>query len=284
MTTGRLNAGNMSAANTDNNAYLDMSKEDLDGAGKPFYSPMYSRPDSLVFWTKFNQGTATPDHPYATVSAVITDGTYYQDPEDKAYTNVVAKAQNKEIAVTGDEWKRISVPFVYTENEVDPKAVLITISTNADPGSGSANDEVLVDDISFIYNSGLTDIRIFGKSLKDFDPEKYEYTLETASVPKVEDVEVDVKSPTSYAVMEISYSEVLEKYMLMIIAVNGDMSKQDIYSVLFDTTATEVQTLQSAEPETVTYYTLDGIQVAAPQAGKIYLSRKSDGTVTKVLK
>ena len=284
MTTGRMNAGSMSAAKTDNNAYLDMSMTDLDGAGKPFYTPMYSRPDSLVFWTKFNQGTATPDHPYATVSAVITDGTYYQDPEDKAYTNVVAKAQNKEIAVTGDEWKRISIPFVYTDKVVDPKAVLITISTNADPGAGSANDEVLVDDISFIYNSGLADIRIFGKSLKDFDPEKYEYTLETASVPKVEDVEVDVKSPTSYAVMEISYSEVFEKYMLMIIAVNGDMSKQDIYSVLFDTTATEVQTLQSAAAETVTYYTLDGIQVAAPQAGKIYLSRKSDGTVTKVLK
>ena len=284
MTTGRMNAGSMSASDVANHAYLDMSMTDLDGAGKPFYSPMYSRPDSLVFWTKFNQGTATPDHPYATVSAVITDGTYYQDPEDKAYTNVVAKAQNKEIAVTGDEWKRISIPFVYTDKVVDPKAVLITISTNADPGAGSANDEVLVDDISFIYNSGLADIRIFGKSLKDFDPEKYEYTLETASVPKVEDVEVDAKSPTSYAVMEISYSEVFEKYMLMIIAVNGDMSKQDIYSVLFDTTATEVQTLQSAAAETVTYYTLDGIQVAAPQAGKIYLSRKSDGTVTKVLK
>ena len=284
MTTGRMNAGSMSAANTGNNAYLDMSMTDLDGAGMPFYTPMYSRPDSLVFWTKFNQGKATPAHPYATVSAVITDGTYYQDPENKTYTNVVGKAKNNQIAVTGDVWTRISVPFVYTENEVEPKAVLITISTNADPGAGSNNDEVLVDDISFVYNSKVTDIKIKGVSLPDFKPDTYLYNLEVGELPKLKDVVVTTNSTTAYVLTDITYDEALEGYFLKVMAINADMSEHAEYTVAITTKATEIQTLQSAADETVTYYTLDGIQVAAPQAGKIYISRKSDGIVTKILK
>ena len=50
MTTGRLNAGSMSATSTDNNAYLDTSKKDVDGNGDPFYIPQYSRPDSVAVW------------------------------------------------------------------------------------------------------------------------------------------------------------------------------------------------------------------------------------------
>ena len=284
MTTGRMNAGSGSAANTANNAYLNMSMTDLDGAGMPFYTPMYSRPDSLVFWTKFNQGKATPAHPYATVSAVITDGTYYQDPEDKTYTNVVAKAQNNQIAVTGDVWTRISVPFVYTENEVEPKAVLITISTNADPGAGSNNDEVLVDDISFVYNSAVTDIQIKGKSIADFKPDNYLYNVEVSELPSLDDVVVTTNSTTAYVIKEITYDETLGANFLTVMALNADMSEYNLYGIVLKTTVTDVKAPQSAEAETVTYYTLDGIQVASPQVGKIYLSRKSDGTVTKILK
>ena len=137
MTTGRMNAGSMTAANTSNNAYLDMSKEDVDGNGDPFYVSLCSRPDSVAVWVKFKQGVANAQHPYATISAVITDGTYYQDPEDKAYTNVVAKAKNNTIATTNGQWVRVTAPFVYTENAVEPKAVLVTLSTNADAGQGS---------------------------------------------------------------------------------------------------------------------------------------------------
>ncbi|MBR2113596.1 MAG: hypothetical protein IJ929_02865, partial [Prevotella sp.] len=97
MTTGRLNADAMSATDPANNAYLDTSMPDVDGAGMPFYIPMYSRPDSIAVWVRFRQGSVNLEHPYATISAVITDGTYYQDPEDKEYTNVVAKAKNNKI-------------------------------------------------------------------------------------------------------------------------------------------------------------------------------------------
>ena len=127
MTTGRMNAGSMVASDPANHAYIDMSQTDLDGNGDPFYVALNSRPDSLVLWVQFHQGTANSDHPYATVSAVITDGTRYQDPEDKAYDNVLARASDNKIAVTGEEWRRISIPFVYTDSPVEPRAILVKL-------------------------------------------------------------------------------------------------------------------------------------------------------------
>ena len=185
MTTGRMNAGAMSAENTQNNAYLDMSLEETDGNGEPFYVALSHRPDSLVMYVQFHQGKANSDHPYASVSAVITDGTYYQDPENKTYNNVVAKAANREIAVTGDEWQRIAIPFVYTSNDVEPKAILITISTNADPGQGSKDDEVLVDDLTLVYNHRLSSLNVEG-----FSPDKFEYEV-------VEEMSVDELTPVA---------------------------------------------------------------------------------------
>ena len=172
MTTGRMNAGAMIATDPANHAYLDMSKTDLDGNGDPFYTTMYSVPDSIAVWVKFKQGTPNAEHPYATISAVITDGTRYQDPEDKEYTNVVAKAKNNTIATTNGEWVRVTAPFVYTDNAVEPKAVLVTISTNADAGQGSNNDEVLVDDIAFIYNAKVTGLKIKGQDVPDLSPSR----------------------------------------------------------------------------------------------------------------
>ena len=78
MTTGRMNADAMSATDPANHAYLDMSMLDVDGKGDPFYTLMYTVPDSIAAWVKFSQGTPNSAHPYATLSAVVTDGTRYQ--------------------------------------------------------------------------------------------------------------------------------------------------------------------------------------------------------------
>lgn len=115
---------------------------------------------------EFSQGKANAAHPYATVSSYITDGTYFQDPQDKAYTNVLAKAQNNTIATTDGEWKRIAIPFDYVNEDVDGKAILVTISTNADAGQGSDNDEILIDDFELIYDATLTDVTRDGDEVK----------------------------------------------------------------------------------------------------------------------
>ena len=114
LTTGRLNAGSMSADNADNHSFIDMTNTDVDGNGDPFYSKIEGRPDSLVVWLKFHPGSGNKN-PQALVSAVLTDGTYYQDPEDAntTYNNIAAKAYSNTIESNGEVWQRISLPFDY---------------------------------------------------------------------------------------------------------------------------------------------------------------------------
>ena len=251
MTTGRMNAG-----------------------------AMYSRPDSIAMWVKFNQGTPNSDHPYATVSAVITDGTYYQDPEDKDYANVVAKAYNNEIATTDGKWVRISAPFEYTENAVDPKAVLVTVSTNADPGQGSDKDEVLVDDIEFIYNAKVTGLKIKGQDVPGFSADKDTYEMEIDEAVTVEDIEVTIEGKAAHAAKSVELTD--EYYVCTVIALGDDMSTITPYVIFVKNNATAIRSFKSANNQPATYFTLDGRQAKTLKPGRIYICRQADGTVKKV--
>ena len=147
LTTGRLNAGDMNASSTSNHSALDMSVTETDNYGDPYYQVMTSRPDSIVFWVKYSTGKAGTK---ANMSAYITDGSYYQVPEDKTYNNIVGKAENPNIAPC-TEWTRISVPFTYADNGLEPQAILLTFSTSATPGGGAGNEVLYVDDVELIY-------------------------------------------------------------------------------------------------------------------------------------
>ena len=287
MTTGRLNAGSMSATSTDNNAYLDTSKKDVDGNGDPFYIPQYSRPDSVAVWVKFKQGKATPSHPYATISAVITNGTYYQDPEDKTYSNVVAKAKNNKIATTGGKWVRISAPFVYTKNAVEPQAILITVSTNADAGQGSEDDEVLVDDIALVYNAKVTSLKIKGQNVAGFSPDKNEYEMELNGVITADDIEltVDGKATNKVKTVEVEYdndNQPTGYYLCTATAIGADMSAMSTYVVKVKSNATAISNLPAAANRPTAFFTLDGRQVKTLNPGNIYIIRQADGSFVKI--
>ena len=185
VTTGRLHAGSTTPADAKNNATSDPTTGDSDNAGDPFYAPLNTRPDSIAVWVKFKQGAMSDadkaQYPYATLSAVLTDGTKYQDPEDKTYSNIVAKAQNKQIAENGSVWQRVVVPFTYTDAKLDPKAMLVTLSTNAQPGvgpkDGSNPDVLYIDDLSLVYNAQLASLKVNGVALEGFASDKYTYDL-----------------------------------------------------------------------------------------------------------
>ena len=281
MTTGRMNAGSMSASDTQNHAYLDMSTTDVDGNGDPFYTPLCSRPDSVVAWVKFSQGNTNAAHPYATISAVITDGTYYQDPEDTEYTNVVAKAKNDKIATTDEQWVRVTAPFVYTDNAVSPRAVLVTISTNADPGQGSANDEVLVDDIQFVYNAKVSGIKVKGEEVPEFSPENTEYEMETDAEITADDIEVIADGKAAIIAKTVTMED--NMYVCTITAIGADMSAMSSYVVKVGSTQTAIRQL-TADKMPAACYTLDGRLAKTLVPGKVYISRKADGSVEKILR
>lgn len=280
MTTGRMNAGAMSATDPGNHAYLDVSMTDLDGNGDPFYIPLYARPDSVAAWVKFKQGTPNGAHPYATISAVITDGTRYQDPEDQVYTNVVAKAINNQIAVTDGQWVRVTAPFVYTGNAIDPKAMLITVSTNADAGQGSGDDEVLVDDIELIYNASITGLKVKGQEVPNFSPGEAIaiYEMEADGEVTTDDIEVTVDGKTSHIVKEVVMEDGI---CLCSVDVYGeDMAKWSSCLIIVKSNAAAIHSLNTDNTSS-SYFTLDGRQVKTLTPGRIYIRRQANGTVTK---
>lgn len=80
-------------------------------------------------------------------------------PENKAL--VVASAV-KEIEYNGGEWVELTIPFEYTNNDVEPAYIQINASTNAYPGKGKANDYLYIDDIEMVYESA-GNVKVFEK-------------------------------------------------------------------------------------------------------------------------
>ena len=265
MTTGRLNAGSMIAADVSNNAYIDMSRTDVDGNGHPFYTPMYSRPDSIAVWVKFKQGEPDADNPYATISAVITDGTYYQDPEDKEYTNVVAKAKNDQIAQTDGEWVRVVVPFEYTENAVSPKAILVTLSTNANPGKGSGSDELLMDDVELIYNAKLVSLKVKGQEIGNFDSDKLSYETTATKPLTVDDIEAVADGKA--ALIEKKIEEKDDRLECELIVYSGDMSKKTTYVLTVQLQETGISNIINHAASNEAIYNMNGQRVMKAQKG-----------------
>ena len=185
ITNGQLMAQSYTAANTWNHSEMDQNSTAKDKWGDKFYTALNAKPDAIKTWLKFTQGKANADFPFATFSAIIFDGEKYQDPEPKigdssgglfattytqddadyAAARVAAKAQNKQIATGG--WRELSIPFDYTDAN-KAKAILVTISTNATPGKGSANDQVWVDDMELVYNAAISNIALNGVTLEGF--------------------------------------------------------------------------------------------------------------------
>lgn len=281
VTTGRMNAGHWTATNTANHAFLDLANTDTDGNGDPFYTKLAARPDSLVCWVKFNQAKAVAAAPYATVNAVITDGTRYQDPEDKTYTNVVAKATDAEIA-SDNVWKRLALPFdyaTYAGNNAEAKAILVTISTNAKPGKGNANDQLFVDDLELVYNPKLTGITAFGKEIADFDPKTTKYNITVDREPAAADIKGTGSENTVITYLDTTASTAT------ILAFGEDLRSTASYTVKYtiDTTGIEDNKITTDGKKVTGVYNINGQQVHQKQPGQIYVTKYADGTTVKTL-
>lgn len=286
LTTGRLNAGNMSAANTANHSFIDLSNTDVDGNGDPFYSIIEGRPDSLVVWLKFHPG-AKNSNPQALVSAVLTDGTFYQDPEDAntTYNNVAAKAYSNTIESNGEIWQRISLPFdyeTYDANNVSPRALLVTISTCATPGGGSKSnsdpDVLYIDDFSLVYSSKLKSVAVNGTILPDFKSDVYNYEMTVPSVPTVDNIVFEADNNNN-----IVYKTINEN-LATITSISNDLKNVSVYNISFKVSGTDaIERTDINESKTVIgTFSTDGKRLPAGAKTPIMIKKYSDGTTRKV--
>lgn len=291
MTTGRLQAGSITATDAANCSFLDMSSTDTDGNGDPFYTVLNGRPDALSVWVKYKQGQVNEQYPYATVSAVITDGTRYQDPEDKAYTNVVAKAQDKTIESKGFEWQNLVIPFDYTSyasNDAQAKALLVTISTNAQPGVGSSDaenpDMIIVDDISLVYNSHLASLKVKGTEVEDFDKNVLSYDLKGEGAISVDDIEAVSDGQGAYVTKAVEGTD--KGVKVTITVTSNDLKTTNVYTLNIEgATTTGINKVETTTGKgTAAIYNVNGQRVDNMSQKGLYIIRQADGKTVKVLK
>lgn len=292
VTTGRIKAGSTNADDPANCSFLDLSKADKDNNGDPYYTILTCKPDAIEFWTKFFVGKreeSNKDNIYATISAAITDGTYYQDPQDNdKYTNVVATAKNDKIESLNNTWQKLTVPFNYKETDKAAKAILVTISTCSVPGGGSLSDNdgeqdaIKIDDMRLIYNANATSIKFKGKELTE--EEGIYYTAFKGEV-KNSDLEVETDSKTAYVSKSILKYE--DGVIAIINIVSNDLKTANRYVISIEgATTTGIN-----KPQTVTtqsgvkaVYNLSGQQVSGMSKAGVYIVERNDGTTVKVLK
>ena len=294
ITTGRMNTGDYVASNTDANyAWSDMSNTDKDAHGDPFYATLYSLPDAMKVWLKFKQGTANAEHPYATATAIINDGTEFHEPAPSktVYTNVVGEARNAKIAETGDEWKEFTIPFTYdafAQYGAKAKSVLVTLSTNADAGQGSDGDLLYVDDLSFVYNAGLKAITLTAENGEVFtvngvNAETKEYT---ATVP------FDVTANNLKAVSDgkgAYVSTTIADGKATIEITSNDLATTNVYTLNIKKGDAQgitsgINGAQAAQAQAAGIYTIGGMRVNAITKPGLYIVKGADGSVKKVLK
>lgn len=291
MTTGRLQAGSTTATDAANCSFLDMSSTDTDGNGDPFYTVLNGRPDALSVWVKYKQGQVNEQYPYATVSAVITDGTRYQDPEDKAYTNVVAKAQDKTIESKEFEWQNLVIPFDYTSyasNDAQAKALLVTISTNAQPGVGSNDaenpDMIIVDDISLVYNSHLASLKVKGTEVEGFDKNVLSYDLKGEGAISVDDIEAVSDGQGAYVTKALEGTD--KGVKVTITVTSNDLKTTNVYTLNIEgATTTGINKVETTTGKgTAAIYNVNGQRVDNMSQKGLYIIRQADGKTVKVLK
>lgn len=241
MTNGVLNAGVMKADDPRNHSETDLSSASKDANGDPFATPIYAKPDAVKFWMRFTQAQEVKDYPYASFNAVITNGTYYQDPEDKTYNNKVAvAAPNLENMRAGD-WRQVTCDFDYAKyasNKADAKAILMTFSTNATPGKGSAvtssfklvkADSVYIDDLELVYAAGIKSISFKGQAL---DLATIQTTgIELAADEAVSAADFEVVKEGEDAKVTKLVEATADGYVAVITAVSADLKTQVAYEI-----------------------------------------------------
>lgn len=268
ITTGRLAAGSMDPTNVANHSQLDFSDKATDGNGDPFYVKMYGRPDSLALWLKFIQGTPNDSYPYATVSAAITDGTYYQDPQGTTqYKNVLATAKNAKIASNGAQWQRIVVPFDYIGAGVDGKGLLVTVSTNAAPGKGSV-DTLYVDDVELIYNTSLKSLSVKGSSVKDFSAGKQDYQVEVSGAVTASDIAAVASN--SRALVDTQVEDEEGGKLVTVTVTSEDLRTSTVYTIHAKSSTTGVNNIKT-ESGDAAVYDLQGRRVVGTPTHGVYI-------------
>ena len=230
MTNGQLIAGSATAQDPANHAEMDKTKTNTDANGDLFYMPLYAQPDKFNVWLKYTQGSSNANNK-ASVSVKTFDGSYYQEPVDKVYTNLSGSIVGGQIPA--GNWTFYSFPFdydSYAANGANTEAIFVTFSTNGNPGSGSIGDALYVDDMELVYLGNMTDLRYQNVTIAGWNPAVTEYNMEIAGEPNLDDFDATIEGVS--AVLTKSMEQNADgSYRIAICVVSGDLQNASSYII-----------------------------------------------------
>lgn len=265
LTTGKINMGSTTPSNAKNYNYTDLSSgaHSLQFAGTP---------DAVSCMAKFKSGGS----PNGRGQFILHDKYDYKDPE----TSNEAGYENHKIALAAivipetSDWKYFEAKFDYTGNvaPAGEQYMLASFTTNPTPG-GSANDELILDDIRLIYYSELASLNYDGQDY--FQQGNTNYTIDAL----YDESKLTCTSNGKGATIEKSYDEASA---VLTITVKGND---------FSVNSSNVHTykVQFAKPQpVVTEYENDLVvtindQSMPSQPAKIQLIKEIDGTTSLAL-
>ena len=167
----------------------------------------------------------------ANVSVKTFDGTYYQEPVDKTYTNLSGSIVGGQIPAGG--WTQYTFPFdydSYAANNAESRAIFVTFSTNANPGQGSNNDLLYVDDMELVYLGAMTDLRYQGTTIDGWDPAVTTYSMEMAGEPNLDDFTANIEGASAVLTKSMEKNED-GSYRIAISVVSGDLQTATCYII-----------------------------------------------------
>jgi hypothetical protein len=190
MTTGQVNMGNVDPANVNN---YNITRT----ADANFNEAFTAQPDSLVFWTKFIPANAGGSDS-ARMRAIYHDNYDYMDPSafDVNAPNHVYADATINFPTTNNQWVRKAIAFNYTGPAASGTYMLITFSTNKNPGGGTEGDSLFIDDLEMIYH----DISIMEPTMTN----QFSVFADQATNQLVVRLNFDILSNTSICIYNIN--------------------------------------------------------------------------------
>lgn len=167
LTTGQINANSTTA--TDLSNFNAIVKDNPD-----FNQIIEEKPDSVSIWVKNVPQVAIAGKDSARLSFILHGDGVVNDPSSTVSSLVTAVA---ELNFAPCDWIRVTFPFKEI-NKVDPKYLLVSITTNKTPGFATGKqDNVYVDDLVLIYKPTLTVEPLATTSFAEGDEFALPYTL-----------------------------------------------------------------------------------------------------------
>lgn len=242
MTTGRIHVGALSATSADNYNYTQRSND-------AFSQAFTATPDSLRVWVSYYAADAASE---ASVEAFIHGDCDFRTPNDAGDKSLywgharVAVTRTTSSA-TSPVWQQVTVPFVYDGNAT-PAYVIANLTSNTEPGAGSAGDSLMVDDLEFVYSNWLSSIWINGHKLHQFEKDRtsYYYHVDDASLltPGV----LFAKAEVGDATVTYSYDTPNDTTLQGMITVRAEDGSERTYEVTL-TTGPADETLAVTVPD-----------------------------------